>query len=375
MQRLTRVDQASGAINNRRLVIQLLRDLGPMSRRQLAQQAGLSKSSLTYITRELMGHEVIRTVGKLESSGAGKKQTLIEINPDLGWVVGVGMEGDSASMVLLDAGGKVIDRDRVHIRERHEMLPKILRSRVDAWLQRHGRLPGRMLGVGMGVSGVVDVERGRVLQSTQLKIEGWFLRDALSEAFGVPAHIDNDSNLAMMAEARLGNCGDYPTFVYFLMNAREAGRHYAIHSVGSSLMIGGRLHRGAHYGAGEIDMLMIDDNPKARVDPEQLLSISDPDGEFNKSYHPIADHIVRPLTAIVDMLDPSAVVIGGNLCLANRGMIQYMEDQVNKKIVHVLDRHVLVRSSMFMDHGVSTGAAIAALDSALLQVGEDVRTV
>lgn len=375
MQRLTRVDQASGAINNRRLVIQLLRDTGPMSRRQLAQQTGLSKSSLTYITRELMEHRVIRIVGKLDRPGAGKKQTLLEINPELGWVVGVGMEGDSASMVLLDAGGRVIDRDRVQIRERHELLPSILRSRVDAWLVRHGTLPGRMLGVGMGVSGVVDVQRGQVLKSTQLRIEGWVLRDALAEAFGVPAHIDNDSNLAMMAEVRLGNCSDYPTFIYLLMNAREQQDHYVIHSVGSSLMIGGQLHRGVHFGAGEVDMMIAPDGPEARVTPEQLLSLANPEGDFDASYHPVADYIVRPIVAIADLIDPSAVLVGGNLCLANRGMIRYLQDQVNRRIVHVPERQVLVRSSMFMDHGVSTGAAITALDSALLQVGEDIRAV
>ena len=374
MQRLTRVDQASGAINNRRLVIQLLRDGGPMSRRQLAQQTGLSKSSLTYITRELMEHHVVRTVGKLDRPGVGKKQTLLELNPDRGWVVGVGMEGDSASMVLLDAVGRVIDRDRVQIRERHEMLPSILRGRVDAWRARHGQLPGRLLGVGMGVSGVVDVQAGRVLKSTQLRTEGWVLRDALAQAFDAPALIDNDSNLAMLAEARLGDCGRYPTFVYLLMNVQEKGSHYAIHSVGSSLMIGGQLHRGAHFGAGEVDTLMLPDSPHARVSPEQLLSLSDPGGTFDDAYHPIADYIVRPITAIVDLLDPSALVIGGNLCLANRAMLGYIQKQVNAAIVHVPDRHLEVRSSKFMDHGVSTGAAIAALDAALLQVGEDVCT-
>lgn len=372
MQQLTRVNQAGVAVNNRRLVIQLLRDVGPMSRQQLAQQAGLSKSSLTYITRELIEHEVIRTVGKLDRPGAGKKQTLLELNPDLGWVVGVGMGGDAASMVLLNAVGRVIDRDQVQIRERHEMLPKILRSRVDAWRVRHGRLPGRMLGVGMGVSGVVDVERGKVLKSTQLRIEGWNLRDALSEAFGTPAYIDNDSNFAMLAETRLGGCGEYPTFVYLLANAHEKGEHYVIRSVGSSLMIGGHIHRGAHFGAGEIDALVIPDAPEVRVTSGQLLSLADPDGEFDSSYHPIADYIARPIIAIADLIDPSALVIGGNLCLANREMIGYIQDQVNKRIVHMSNRHVLVRSSMFMDHGVSTGAAITALDSALLQVGEDI---
>src|SRR5690606_17086649 len=80
---------------------------------------------------------------------------------------------------------------------------------------------------------------------------------------------------------------------------------------------------------------------------------------------PVLERIVDTLVAVVDLVDPAAVVLGGNLCVSNRRMLRFIEEEMNRRVVRVPGRQVAVRSSAFIDYGVSMGAAVAALDAAL----------
>lgn len=364
MQPNWKVNQSGAAQLNRMLVLNLLRSDGPLSRRQLAELTGLRSSSLTYITRDLINQGVIRTRGKLDKPGAGKKQVLLEINPDQGWVLGVGVEGGAASMVMLDAKGHVIDRDRLEFRDAFARMPRLLKNRLDGWIDRGGDPPGGLMAVGLGMTGVIDPHRGVVLRSTRFKLSDWDLGDALAKVFDVPVCIDNDSNFAAVAEARDGNAKGLDNFLHLLINYSERGAAYSVESLGSSMFINGNLYRGARFGAGEIDSLIETGNYEA-VTAEQLLNLGTADGPFDDALRGFAEHISTTLLPIADLLDPSAIIIGGNLSLANTSVIRHIQDRLNQRIVAVPHRAVDVRPALFMDHGVSMGAAIAALDEAL----------
>lgn len=365
MQMNWKVNQSGAALMNRTLVLNLLRGKGPLSRRQLAERTGLRSSSLTYITRDLIEQGVVRTRGKLDKPGAGKKQVLLEIDPDLGWVLGVGIEGGAASMVILDGKGQVIDRDRLELHDSFELMPQLLKNRVDNWIARRGNPPGELLAVGLGMTGVIDPHKGVVLRSTRFELSDWDLGHALSSVFDVPVRIDNDSNFAAFAEAREGNARGINNFLHLLINSSERGAVYAVESLGSSMFINGELYRGSRFGAGEIDAF-IEKGDYDKVTAEQLLNLATSDGPFDASLCGLADHIATTLVPIVDLLDPSAIVIGGNLSLTNESVICRIQDQLNQRIVAMPHREVAVRPALFMHHGVSMGAAIAALDEALI---------
>ena len=250
MRRITKANQTSAAIHNRRLAVQLLRQHGTLSRRQLAQITGLRTSTLTYIVRDLLDQNIVRTVGKAESKTVGKKQILIEINPGLGWVVGVGLETDQALLVYVDASGEVIDRARMEVGHDADALPGLLCSWIDAWAARKKMSTGGLLGIGVGVPGVVDSECGRVLRSTWFAAEDLPLRDLIAKQIDAPVHIDNDANFAALGESRLGSARGLTNFVYFLMNAEVQQDGFAIRGLGTTIFLNGRLYRGSHFAAG-----------------------------------------------------------------------------------------------------------------------------
>ena len=99
------------SIHNRRLVLKLLYER-PMTRSQLSEVTGLRTSTITYIVRDLIQNQIVRTVGKVASQAVGRKQILVEVNPNLGWSVGIGLGGELASLAYVDASRNMIDRDQ-----------------------------------------------------------------------------------------------------------------------------------------------------------------------------------------------------------------------------------------------------------------------
>ena len=101
--------------------------------------------------------------------------------------------------------------------------------------------------VGVGLAAAVDGS-GSVLQPRDFGIPaGPLLRDAIASAMGVPVVVDNDANLAAVAEHRRGAARDCANVAVMTLGT----------NIGVGLILEGRLHRGAHGAAGEAGLLLI----------------------------------------------------------------------------------------------------------------------
>jgi glucokinase len=101
--------------------------------------------------------------------------------------------------------------------------------------------------VGVGLAAAVDAG-GSVLQPRDFGIPaGPLLRDVIREAFGVPVAVDNDANLAAIAEHQLGAARGYTHVAVITLGT----------NIGVGLVLEGRLHQGAHGAAGEAGLLLI----------------------------------------------------------------------------------------------------------------------
>lgn len=366
-----KANQAFAAIHNRRLILQLLRN-GPLSRRQLVELTGLRGSTITYIVRDLLNCDVVRTIGKRESKTVGKKQILLEVNPKLGWVAGFGISTDWAFLTYMDMAGNVLDQDHFEI---GTDLPDILKSlgdRVSTWSSgRNGKI-GKMLGVGVGIPGVVNVDTGRIKLSSMLKLQKYAIRDMMAEHFETRVHVDNNVNLAAQAEARMGSATKIKNFVYFHLSVSSEGEFYTFKSIGTTLCLEGKPYRGAHYSAGEIDRLLQDTVPVSELTAAELLLMGELEGQMTDGLNQLATGTGRTLATICDLLDPEAVIIGSNTPFCNKKLIAQIESDLNDILVPVPDRHIPVIASELGDHGVAMGAAITTLDRAVSNVEDGV---
>lgn len=357
--KLTGSNQTEASIRNRELVVRLLRDVGPMSRSDLAERTQLRSSTLTYITRDLMEVGIVHSAGKRESTGVGKPQQLLDIDPGFGCFLGVSLEAGAVSMLYVDARGKVLDRDYFDLgRDLHE-LPEVLKPRVEATLKRLGGL--RLRGMGVGVPGIVDPYRGLVLRSWWFNAENYPLRAVLRETFDVPVTIDNDANLAAYAESERGAGREVCDLIYFLVNSEQDGDHYAIHALGATIILNGRLHRGSCFAAGEIDSLL-DHDDQVVVTAHDLLEIAKPDGELTPALERLSVRLGRVLASLWNVIDPEVVVLGGNTQIVNQRMLKSMTKQIGESTIKVPRREVDIRPGDLREHGVAHGGTIVAIE-------------
>ena len=155
--------------------------------------------------------------------------------------IGVDVGGTKIAAARL-AGGELVD-DAVEPTEASE--PEGLIDELCRAIS--GILDDDVAAVGIGVPSVVEFATGRAKTSVNVPLEDAPIRDMLSERLGLPVFIDNDANLAALAEAHEGDELVVENLVMFTVGT----------GVGGGLVLGGRPYRGASGAAGELGHTLI----------------------------------------------------------------------------------------------------------------------
>lgn len=175
-------------------------------------------------------------------------------NSEIRHAIGVDFGGTSVKIALVDDRGTIKAEQRIiteHVKDRDEWLTKV----CGAINQLKGS--ETIYGVGVGVPGFVDYERGYIYDLAN--VPGWTgvpLADLLEQRLNVPVRIDNDVNAMAVGECTFGSGRTFQHAVFVTIGT----------GVGGALLINNQLYRGAHSMAGEIGHVSIDMN--GRVSPQ-----------------------------------------------------------------------------------------------------------
>lgn len=173
---------------------------------------------------------------------------------DTRYAVGVDFGGTSVKIALVDDRGVIASQQRIiteHVKNRDEWL-QVICATID---KLKGSSP--ICGVGVGVPGFVDFDRGFIYDLAN--VPGWTgvpLADLLEQRLNVPVRIDNDVNAMALGECTFGAGRTYQHAVFVTLGT----------GVGGALLINNQLYRGAHSMAGEIGHISIDMH--GRVSPQ-----------------------------------------------------------------------------------------------------------
>jgi len=173
---------------------------------------------------------------------------------ELRHAIGVDFGGTSVKIALVDERGTIQKEKRIiteHVKDRDEWLTAI----CSAINELKGSVT--IYGVGVGVPGFVDYERGFIYDLAN--VPGWTgvpLADLLEKRLNVPVYIDNDVNAMAVGECTFGSGRTYQHAVFVTLGT----------GVGGALLINNQLYRGAHSMAGEIGHVSIDLH--GRVSPQ-----------------------------------------------------------------------------------------------------------
>jgi predicted NBD/HSP70 family sugar kinase len=227
---------------NERTVLESVRAGGPISRAEVARRTGISRPTVSLVLRALVEDGLVRESAH-DPRGPHYGAVYYEADPDAALVLGVDFGSRAVRTALCDLTGEVRAREEIRSRgsveERIGALADSVRS-----LLRTGKVPGDLLeNAVVALPAVVSPVDGRVSAPDLPGLGASDLKEQLEQALRVPVTLENDVNLAAVAEQRRGVAQDVTDFAFLLVGA----------GLGAAVMLDRKLHRGHNGNAGELD--------------------------------------------------------------------------------------------------------------------------
>ena len=356
---------ADARLRNRILLLQALHADGPQSRADLARQSGLTPTTVSAVTAELIGDGLISEVGRKASTSAGKPATLLGVEPDGRHIIALDLSDDDViEAAVVNLAGKVVAR---HSRARDGETGKKAIATIVRFARDIARTLDRpLLGVGCATPGIVD-DHGVVLTAAHMKWSDEPLAARLTAAVDVPCYVANDANAAVLAEySALGNATEN------LLLVRVGG------GVGAGLVIGGELFVGGNFAAGEIGHVVVDDEGalckcgrqgcleavvSAPLLEQRLKGVGDSDRARHLEL--AGRHLGIVLATLVGALNLSEIVLSGPMDLLDDRFRAAAIETIRNRTIPTVGQHVAVRFSSLGDDGVLLGAAALVLRNEL----------
>ncbi|MEV1050738.1 ROK family protein [Streptomyces sp. NPDC049887] len=335
--------------HNAALVLDLLRAAGEdgISRLELAERTGLTPQAVSKITARLRAEGLATEAGRRASTG-GKPRTVLRLVPSAAHAVGLHLDRDELTAVLVDLAGTVV-ASRTRALDLAGAVPGVMSAATGEVRALLAGAPERVLGVGVGMPGPLDHWSG--VPGRVTGAPGWAgvpLRDELAERLGLPVVLDKDTNAAALALALRGrpeagsrgagtatgpvDGGPVPAaasataapgaYATSASSATAAPGSFAyLHlgtGLGAGLVIGGVVHRGARTGAGEFGHQVVRlDGPVCPCGNhgciEALCLAAVARGELGEAARILGTGAAN----LVRLLDVDQVLLGGRTVLAD----------------------------------------------------------
>ncbi|MGX1268719.1 ROK family transcriptional regulator [Streptomyces phaeoluteigriseus] len=235
------------AINDR-LALRLLQDEGPLTAGQLKQLTGLSRPTVADLVERLTASGLIEIVGEAGEQRRGPNARLYGIVTGRAHLAALDVRTESVAVLVSDLVGRVLAEASVPIGGDIGTGPAVERAvtLVERALKESGAY--RLHTVGIGAPGLIDPASGELRDSSGLPAWHRRLVAALQERLPeARVTVENETNLAALAEQREGAASDRDTFVLLWLG----------HGTGAAVVLDGALRRGASGGTGEIGFLPV----------------------------------------------------------------------------------------------------------------------
>ncbi|MEX1343041.1 MAG: ROK family transcriptional regulator, partial [Candidatus Limnocylindrales bacterium] len=233
--------------SNERLVLRTVYEDGPLSRADVARATGLTRTTVSDLIEGLIRVGLVVEAGTGPSTG-GKAPILLRVPADARQVIGIDVDSDRLSGVIIDLHGDV------QAREARDVLgddgAATLGELDSLVLSLVAAADRTLVGVGVGAPGLIDTLNGTVRWAVGLDWRDEPVGGRLSALTGLPTVVVNDSQAAAMAEWAFGRHETGSAMVVVKVGM----------GIGAGLVIGGRLYTGDGSGAGEIGHTRVSDD-------------------------------------------------------------------------------------------------------------------
>ncbi|MGV9342099.1 ROK family transcriptional regulator [Streptomyces sp. NPDC003688] len=390
---------------NDRLALRLLQREGSLTAGRLKQLTGLSRPTVADLLERLAASGLITVVGESGAERRGPNARLYGIVADRAHLAALDVRTGGVLVLVSDLIGRVLAEVSVPIDGEagtgaavERAVGAVERAATEA---SGGAGWGRLHTVGIGAPGLVDPATGELRDSSGLPAWHRSLVAALQERLPeARVTVENETNLAAVAEQREGAARDRDTFVLLWLG----------HGVGAAVVLDGTLRRGASGGTGEIGFLpvpgtgglpsatdceggfhalvgaaaigalaarcglpvpgVMDGPGAARVVAEAVQALAGPGTEAAAAADAVhaggfldalADRVAMGAASVAALLDPGCVVLGGEVGQAGGAELA---GRVAERVRRMSPLATEVRASELGGGAVLRGALLTARDRA-----------
>jgi len=386
-------DFADVRATNLAVVLRFVRANAPCSRADIAASTGLNKATVSSLVADLIDRRLLRETGLTEHR-IGRPATMLVLDGSPYAAIGLEVNADHLTAVAIDlAGNRLLSWHRsfpgltASPRKAIAAIAGVARRAVS----RVGGEGKQVLGLTIGVPGLVDA-KGTVRLALNLGWRDVDLHDGLVQALGAPDYpvaVENDANLAAMAEYRYGPFAGTPNLVYLTGDL----------GIGAGIVVDGRLLRGGQGFPGEIGHVRVSDTGGEcvcgqvgcleavagivglvrRVAPEALADgpLTDLEPEVDevvrraKAEDPhvlaaladIGAHLGYGASILANVVNPEVIVLGGYFVRLAPWLIPRAEAELRARTVAPDAGGCRLVVSELAGDAAAVGAAARALDS------------
>jgi N-acetylglucosamine repressor len=421
------------------IILDTIRESGPISRIDISRKTGLSRSTCSIICESMLSQNLLIETGKSMSSG-GRKPVLLELNANAGIVISLKLMEGVIVGALVNLGGKVLSKKHIIVPRNLEPDQYIesLKQYIDATLKAvtgpdtvgpdtvgpdtvgpdtvgpdtagpdtvgpdtagpdtadrktTGRLPQKVFGIGIGMSGRIDNTEGILLESSILEWKHISIGKILEEHFHIPVFLENDVNTFAMGEKYFGAGKPYTNYLCVTIGE----------GIGLGIVLDGKLYRGHHHGAGEFGHIKISTDPDAPVcscgrkgcleafasdkaitryvekSDGRVLSIEEVteaaengDEECRKAFHKAGFWLGNGISTLINLFDPEAIIIGGERAGAAELFVDAMKQVIAENTVYELAQDIEIHTLQpDIDHWVRGVATLAIKEFISKAIGQ-----
>jgi predicted NBD/HSP70 family sugar kinase len=385
-------DFADVRATNLAVVLRYLRMHAPCSRADIAGATGLNKATVSSLVADLIDRRLVRETGLTERR-IGRPATMLVLDGSPYAAIGMEVNADYMTAVALDlAGQRLLSWRRAFAGSsanpgQAAASIAALAKRAVSKVEKEGR---RALGLTVGVPGLVSGD-GMVRLAPNLHWHDVDLRSALRKALGDPAYpieVENDANLAVLAEQRYGG---YAGTANLVCLTGEVG-------IGAGIIAEGRLMRGERGFAGEFGHLLVDPGgpvcgcgrrgclealagvgalvartlPDASIssptelEPEVEEVVRRAKGGDLKVLDALAEtgrHLGHGIAAVANLINPEVVVLGGYFVRLALWLIPAAEAELRARSIAPEAGGTRIVASALDLGAAATGGAARVLDT------------
>lgn len=378
---------------NRRIVLESLRQHGPLARIELGRLTGLSPASITSISAQLIEDNAILELDERISFSPhvrrGRPVVRLGLKPSATHVVAAKISADEVQMVLADFSGAQVTQKVLPVptfTATQDGFGKRIALELGAFLGEAGLRPTEIARIGIAAQGNADSRDGQIVWSPVFKARGIPVARPIEDLLGVPCMLANDAN--MIAEG---------------LAAKDLTRYGGVtavvftgYGVGMGLIIDGKVFHGATGAASELGHMNhiphgalcrcgrhgcleayvadyailrmandVRDGDLAAVPPEKMQALlaraQAGDAAVQAAYSKAGDALGFGIARLIAILNPDRVVIAGPGLTASEFVEPAMRQAIIDGVVEELRRNVAIEYVSFSTDMIISGTITALL--------------